>query len=146
MKSCILRLTDYVFWLTSPLLQFGVSGAMVQARYGTAIIRTFSTTPFCQVVSEPVLVWLSTSVRSDSLYFYAYYLNIALSVLLSFAVLQEIFKDAFRPYEALRDLSVILFRWSASGGFTGRGNVGHHSVRRKTDNGAIIDCHSAGRS
>ena len=37
----------------------------------------------------------------------------ALSVLISFAVLQEIFKEAFRPYEALRDLSVILFRWSA---------------------------------
>ena len=36
-----------------------------------------------------------------------------LSVLISFAVLQEIFKDAFRPYENLRDLSVILFRWSA---------------------------------
>ena len=33
-------------------------------------------------------------------------------MLISFAVLQEIFKDAFRPYEALRDLSVILFRWS----------------------------------
>jgi hypothetical protein len=32
--------------------------------------------------------------------------------LISFAVLQEIFKNAFRPYEALRDLSVILFRWS----------------------------------
>ncbi len=28
-------------------------------------------------------------------------------------MLQEIFKNAFRPYEALRDLSVILFRWSA---------------------------------
>ena len=28
-------------------------------------------------------------------------------------MLQEIFKDAFKPYEALRDLSVILFRWSA---------------------------------
>jgi len=28
-------------------------------------------------------------------------------------VLLEIFRDAFRPYEALRDLSLILFRWCA---------------------------------
>ncbi len=40
-------------------------------------------------------------------------MNLGLSVIISFAVLQEIFRDAFRPYEALRDLSVILFRWSA---------------------------------
>ena len=32
---------------------------------------------------------------------------------MAFAVLHEIFKDAFRPFEALRDLSSILFRWAA---------------------------------
>ena len=36
-----------------------------------------------------------------------------MSIIVSFAVLQEIFKDAFRPYDALRDLGVILFRWCA---------------------------------
>jgi hypothetical protein len=51
--------------------------------------------------------------RSYTLYYYAYYVNLGLSVFLSFAVLQEIFKDAFRPYENLRDLSLILFRWCA---------------------------------
>ena len=50
---------------------------------------------------------------SYTIYFYGYWVSIALSSLVSFAVLQEIFKDAFRPYEALQDLSVILFRWSA---------------------------------
>ncbi len=46
-------------------------------------------------------------------YFYVYWTMRALSIAVSFAVLLEIFKDAFRPYEALRDLSVILFRWCA---------------------------------
>ncbi len=63
-----------------------------------------------QVVSVPLLFWLN--LRSYTVYYYAYYFNTGLSILISFAVLQEIFKDAFRPYEALRDLSVILFRWS----------------------------------
>lgn len=46
-------------------------------------------------------------------YFYVYWTLTALSSVVSFAVILEIFKDAFRPYEALRDLSVILFRWCA---------------------------------
>lgn len=105
-----LRLTDYVLWVTSPLLQFGVLIAMVKRGWHREYPYFFNYT-ILQVVSVPVLAFIYQ--RSYSLYFYAYYFNIALSVLLSFAVLQEIFKDAFRPYEALRDLSVILFRWSA---------------------------------
>jgi hypothetical protein len=64
-----------------------------------------------QVVSVPILAIVNP--YSYKVYYYAYYVNVGLSVLLSFAVLQEIFQDAFRPYEALRDLGVILFRWSA---------------------------------
>jgi hypothetical protein len=89
-----------------------------------------------QVVGVPVLYIILT--RSYSVYFYAYYFNVALSVLISFAILQEIFKDAFRPYEALRDLSVILFRWSALVvllvGVMWAINSAHRS-----DNGAIVD-------
>jgi hypothetical protein len=64
-----------------------------------------------QVVSVPALAIIN--LYSYKLYYYSYFVNLGLSILLSFAVLQEIFKDAFRPYEALRDLGVILFRWSA---------------------------------
>jgi len=88
------------------------------------------------VLNEPVLYLIYT--RSYSFYFYAYYFNIALCVLISFAVLQEIFKDAFRPYEALRDLSVILFRWSALVvllvGVMWAINTAH-----KSENGTVID-------
>jgi len=63
------------------------------------------------VVNEPVLY---VALRgSYTLYYYGYWVSIALTALISFAVLNEIFQNAFRPYEALRDLSVILFRWSA---------------------------------
>ena len=64
-----------------------------------------------QVVSVPILAILF--YKSYTVYYYAYWVNMGLSVLISFAVLQEIFKDAFKPYENLRDLSIILFRWCA---------------------------------
>lgn len=64
-----------------------------------------------QVTSAVILAVLAAT--SYTAYYYAYYVNLGLSVLISFAVLQEIFKDAFRPYENLRELSIILFRWSA---------------------------------
>jgi hypothetical protein len=104
------RLADYVFWLITPLLQAGVLVAMFRRGLHRDYPFFFNYTVL-QVVSVPVLAafmrWSYTG------YYYAYYANVALSVLISFAVLQEIFKDAFRPYENLRDLSVILFRWSA---------------------------------
>lgn len=129
-----LRLTDYVLWVTSPLLQFGVLIAMVRRGWHREYPYFFNYT-ILQVVSVPVLAFIYQ--RSYSLYFYAYYFNIALSVLLSFAVLQEIFKDAFRPYEALRDLSVILFRWSALVVFL-VGVMWAINTAHKTDDGAII--------
>ncbi len=64
-----------------------------------------------QVLTEPILFVIEK--HSYTMYYWGYYVSIALSALISFAVLHEIFHDAFRPYEALRDLSVILFRWSA---------------------------------
>ncbi|MGB8889651.1 MAG: hypothetical protein WCC87_23205 [Candidatus Korobacteraceae bacterium] len=130
-----LRPTDYVLWIATPLLQMGVLIAMVKRGLHHDYPYFFNYT-ILQVVGVPVLYIILT--RSYSVYFYAYYFNVALSVLISFAVLQEIFKDAFRPYEALRDLSVILFRWSALVvllvGVMWAINGAH-----KSDNGAIVD-------
>jgi hypothetical protein len=130
-----LRLTDYVLWIATPLLQMGVLIAMIKRGLHRDYPYFFNYT-ILQVVGVPVLYIILT--RSYSVYFYAYYFNVALSVLISFAILQEIFKDAFRPYEALRDLSVILFRWSALVvllvGVMWAINSAH-----KSDNGAIVD-------
>jgi hypothetical protein len=105
-----LRPTEYVLWFASPALQLAVVIAMLRRGLHRDYPYFFNYT-ILGVIGEPLLVLLH--LKSDTAYFYAYYFNLALCVILSFAVLQEIFKDAFRPYEALRDLSVILFRWSA---------------------------------
>jgi hypothetical protein len=105
-----LRLADYVLWFATPLIQAGVLVAMFRRGLHKEYPFFFNYT-ILQVVSVPILAVLM--YRSYAVYYYAYYVNVGLSVLLSFAVLQEIFKDAFRPYENLRDLSLILFRWCA---------------------------------
>jgi hypothetical protein len=130
-----LRPTDYVLWIATPLLQMGVLIAMIKRGLHRDYPYFFNYT-ILQVVGVPVLYIIYT--RSYSVYFYAYYFNIALSVLISFAILQEIFKDAFRPYEALRDLSVILFRWSCLVVLL-VGVMWAINGTHKSDNGPVID-------
>jgi len=104
-----LRQLDYILWCAGPLMQLGVLVAM----YRRGLHRDypyFFNYALLQVVSDPVLFVIQR--HSYTLYYWSYWVSTALSALLSFAVLQEIFHDAFRPYEALRDLGVILFRWS----------------------------------
>jgi hypothetical protein len=101
---------DYVLWLTAPVAQLGVLIIMYKRDFHRDFPFFFNYT-ILQVLTEPVLFIIQRN--SYTFYYWGYWVSVALSALLSFAVLQEIFKDAFRPYEALRDLSVILFRWSA---------------------------------
>jgi hypothetical protein len=105
-----LRPTDYVLWCAGPLVQIGVLVAMYRRGLHRDYPYFFNYT-LLQVLSEPILFVVQR--HSYSVYYWGYWVSVALSALVSFAVLQEIFHDAFRPYEALRDLSVILFRWSA---------------------------------
>src|SRR2546421_2261728 len=45
-------------------------------------------------------------------FFYAYWAGAAVSALLGFRVIHEIFLDVFRPYHMLRDLGTVLFKWA----------------------------------
>jgi len=45
-------------------------------------------------------------------FFYAYWPGAALSALLSFRVIHEVFLDVFRPYHTLKDLGTVLFKWT----------------------------------
>jgi hypothetical protein len=103
-----LSLIDYVLWLASPLFQVGVLTALFR-RGLYKDYPYFLNYTILQVLSIAFLLSVQHSVY---LYYYGYWISAAISLVISFAVLQEIFKEAFRPYEALRDLSVILFRWS----------------------------------
>jgi hypothetical protein len=111
-----LDITTYILWLIAPAVQLSLLVAM----YRRGLFREY---PFffnytiLQVLGEPFLLYAGYRAQHDALYYaiyyYGFWTNTALSAILSFFVLQEIFYDAFRPFEALRDLSVLLFRWCA---------------------------------
>ena len=45
-------------------------------------------------------------------YFDAYWAATAMTSFLGFVVIHEVFENAFKPFEALRDLASVLFRWA----------------------------------
>jgi hypothetical protein len=45
-------------------------------------------------------------------FFYTYWAAAAVSALLSFKVIHEVFLDVFRPYHTLKDLGTVLFKWA----------------------------------
>jgi hypothetical protein len=104
-----LSLTDYSLWLVSPLLMVGVLIAILirglYKEYPYFFIYTI-----LQVLTAPFLL---TVRNSPYLYYYSYWAISAISMVISFAVLWEVFREALRAHEALRDFGVILFRWAA---------------------------------
>jgi hypothetical protein len=52
------------------------------------------------------------SFISSKAYYYAYWTGAAITIALGYAMLHEVFKHVFRPYESLRTFGSTLFRWS----------------------------------
>lgn len=97
---------DYVLWWATPVLMSLIAIAMYYRRLHREFPYFFNYVVF-QVLSFAV----EFPTRNWTNFFWVTWTTTALSIVVSFGVLLEIFRDAFRPYEALRDLSVILFRW-----------------------------------
>ena len=102
-----LSLNDYGLWLASPLLLVGVLIAMlVKGLYRE--YPYFFTYAVLQVLS---ILFLLMVRNSPIPYYYGYWVISAISIVISFVVFWEVFKEALRPNEALRDFSAVLFRW-----------------------------------
>lgn len=104
-----------VLWFGAQALQLAVLVFMYRRRIQTHYPAFFYYI-VVEVLSDPFLALAQS--RNDVVmwsyaYYFGYWITVCLTTTLSFFVLQEIFRDAFRPFEALRDLSTILFRWSA---------------------------------
>jgi hypothetical protein len=51
---------------------------------------------------------------SPRAYYYCYWVGAAITTCFGFAVLHEVFRHIFRPYESLRSFGTTLFRWSTT--------------------------------
>ena len=104
------RLTYDLLWFGHPALQAAVAVVM----YRRKLHRAFPV--FFSYVLTQILIFAVTYpiYRSGNYeaFFYSYWIGCALSVVLGFKVIHEIFLDVFRPYHTLKDLGTMLFRWA----------------------------------
>lgn len=106
------RLVLYSTWISPVILQ----GIILAATLARRLYRDF---PMFVTYTAFEIVFALSRLAADldpavsyGVFFYLYWLGNAIEVVLSFAVIYEIFSQVFRSYEALRKLGLLLFRWS----------------------------------
>jgi hypothetical protein len=103
------QLVQDVLWCAHPALQ----AVLVAIMYRRKMHRTFPVF-FAYLIAEIAIFLVLFPLQGGSykLFFYTYWATAAISVVLGFKVIHEIFLDVFRPYHTLRDLGTVLFRWA----------------------------------
>src|SRR4051794_26987056 len=99
---------SYVLWLLAPICQLFVMIFMLRRKLRAEFPIFFTYTVF-QVISFAVQYGVYHFAFNH--YFDVYWTSSALSVILGFLVIHEVFSYAIRPYAGLRDLGKLLFRW-----------------------------------
>jgi hypothetical protein len=107
--------TQLVLWIAHPVLQLAVGAAMLRRKLHKTFPIFFSYICF-QILSFCVLFPLNTWGSYETtyeIYFYLYWACSAISLVLGFMIIHEIFLDVFRPYHTLKDLGSVMFKWAA---------------------------------
>ena len=96
-------------WCAQPLLQSAVALALWRRK----LHKKFPVF-FAYVLAQIGIFGLTfpLNLYNYEWFFYTYWLGAALSALLSFRVIHEVFLDVFRPYHTLKDLGTVLFKWT----------------------------------
>jgi hypothetical protein len=106
-----IRIIHYALWVAHPVIQTAI--AMVMLRRG--LHRKFKFF-FAYIVTQVLifsLIFPSYVKHNYWAFFYLYWFSNAISAVLGFQVIHEVFLDVFRPFHTLRDLGTVLFRWAA---------------------------------
>jgi hypothetical protein len=98
-------------WWAQPVLQSVVAGVLWRRKVHKQFPVFFSFL-LAQVVNFVVLYPLSLQISTYPWYFWLYWVGQAVTAVLGFKVLHEIFLDVFRPYAALKDLGTPVFKWA----------------------------------
>lgn len=100
----------FYLWCGQPVLQAAVA-VVLWRRKLNKLFPVF----FAYILAQIGIFAITFPLRSADNYewfFYAYWSGAAVSALLSFKVIHEIFLDVFRPYHMLKDLGTVLFKWT----------------------------------
>ncbi len=96
-------------WLIQPALHAAVAVFMFQRREYRRLPLFFSYNIYWVLAN---LLLYGVRFLSYRTYFYCYWCTEPISVLLSFGIIQELFRAMFRHREGLKDFGTILFRWA----------------------------------
>lgn len=104
-----LKIICYTLWIAHPLLQTAIAVTMVR-RGQHRRFKYF----FAYIVAQiPIFVLVFPAyLYSPAAHFYSYWITNAISMALGFALLYEAFLDVFQPFERLRDLGALGFKWA----------------------------------
>src|SRR2546423_7418475 len=100
---------DYILWLLAPTFQIALL-VLMERRKLREQFPFFFTYTVLQVLNVAVL--FTVYHRLPDSYFDVYWVSTALSIILGFLVIHEVFAYIIRPYPGLRDLGTMLFRWA----------------------------------
>ena len=104
------RILYYALWIAHPLLQVGIAAVMFRRQLHRKF-KFFFAYVVTQILTFAVI--FPAILRQDySVYFYLYWFSNAISVVLGFKIIHEIFLDVFRSFHTLRDLGTVLFKWA----------------------------------
>ena len=103
-----LHALDYVLWVATPTLQ-GCVIYFLRKRGLASQFPIFYFYNILQFTTDILLLWVLRI--SYTVYFYCYWAVVAAVVLLTFAVIDELFRLAFRAYAAFQTVGAKIFRW-----------------------------------
>src|SRR5271154_6679883 len=98
----------YALWMAHPILQTAIAAVMLRR----GLHRKFPIF-FSYILAQILTFALVFYVRHNYWVFFCLsWISTAVSVLLGFKVIHEIFQDVFRPFQTLKDLGTVLYKWS----------------------------------
>ena len=98
-------------WIMQPVLLLAVTSVMFRRRQHKEFPVFFAFAAFqiaAFAVEFPIYVMADYKV-----YFCAFWVVAAATLVFEFKIIHEVFLDVFRPYHALKDLGTALFKWAA---------------------------------
>jgi hypothetical protein len=105
------RALMYVFWI-GPVIILAFVAALMYLRNRRRDFPVFFAYAVFQILVSCLL--FASYHLSYKAYFCVYWSTSAICVVFEFLVIREIFSNLLRPYDGLRSLGAVLFRWAAA--------------------------------
>jgi hypothetical protein len=105
-----IQLATTVLWTAQPLLQWIVAVVLWRRKLHKQF-PVFFTYLLLQIAIFAAVYPLQGPANYE-VFFWVYWLTAALSAVLGFKIIHEVFLDVFRPYHTLKDLGTVIFKWA----------------------------------